>query len=209
MGQKEELARGVEALGLTLSQAQQKKLLDFLALLYKWNSAYNLTAIRDQEQAVALQLLDSLAILPLLPEGPILDIGSGGGLPGIPLAIAKPDTQITLLDSNSKKTRFLTQAKLELGLDNLSVMHSRIEAWQPETMPVAITSRAFAELGRMLDWTRHLLEAGAQLFAMKGVKPQQEIDALKGMPLEIEVTSLQVPGIDAHRHLVRIALTQE
>ncbi|OOY52681.1 16S rRNA (guanine(527)-N(7))-methyltransferase RsmG [Solemya velum gill symbiont] len=209
MDQKEELARGIEALGVTLSQEQQKKLLDFLALLYKWNSAYNLTAIRDQEQAVALQLLDSLAILPLLPEGPILDIGSGGGMPGIPLAIARPETQITLLDSNSKKTRFLTQAKLELGLDNMSVMHSRIEAWQPQTMPVAITSRAFAELECMLDWTYHLLEKGAQLFAMKGINPQQEIDALKGMPLEIEVTPLQVPGIDAHRHLVRIALERQ
>ncbi|OOZ50861.1 16S rRNA (guanine(527)-N(7))-methyltransferase RsmG [Solemya velum gill symbiont] len=209
MDQKEELARGIEALGVTLSQEQQKKLLDFLALLYKWNSAYNLTAIRDQEQAVALQLLDSLAILPMLPEGPILDIGSGGGMPGIPLAIARPETQITLLDSNSKKTRFLTQAKLELGLDNMSVMHSRIEAWQPQTMPVAITSRAFAELERMLDWTYHLLEKGAQLFAMKGINPQQEIDALKGMPLEIEVTPLQVPGIDAHRHLVRIALERQ
>lgn len=204
MKQTNELNLGLKTLDIDLSAQQQQKLLDFLALLYKWNRAYNLTAIRENQQRVALQLLDSLSILPYLPEGDILDIGSGGGLPGIPIAIARPHTKFTLVDSNSKKTRFLTQAKLELGLDNLDVVHGRIEEWQPDCIPTIITSRAFSELVKMVGWTRHLLEHRAELYAMKGQYPATEIDALAKQDVEFEIHKLQVPGIDAERHLVHV-----
>jgi 16S rRNA (guanine527-N7)-methyltransferase len=201
----EQLQKGAAQLGIDLDEATADKLLAFLDLLYKWNKAYNLTAIRDEREAVPRQLLDSLAILPFIDEGPVLDIGSGGGLPGIPLAICRPGLRVTLLDSNSKKTRFLNQAKLELQLGNLDVVHARIENWQPDEPPRIITSRAFASLKQMLDWCAHLLTAQTRLVAMKGQYPQQELDEIDDRGLEITVQRVSIPGSAAERHIVTVS----
>ena len=198
----EQLTSGAAQLGITLDDATASKLLDYLDLLYKWNRAYNLTAIRNEKEAIALQLLDSLSTLPFIGEGSLLDIGSGGGLPGIPIAICRPGQEVTLLDSNSKKTRFLNQARLELGLDNVHVVNARIEEWQPETPPGIITSRAFASLGQMLDWCTHLVTPGTRLLAMKGQYPQQELDEISKRNLAVEVRQVSIPGLDAQRHIV-------
>ena len=200
----EQLTSGAAKLGITLDEDAAGKLLAYLDLLYKWNKAYNLTAIRNEEEAIPRQLLDSLSILPFINEDPLLDIGSGGGLPGIPIAICRPGQKVTLLDSNSKKTRFLNQARLELGLDNLQVVNERIEAWRPEIPPGIITSRAFTSLGQMLEWCRHLLSPETRLVAMKGQYPQQELDEIRERNLEIEIEQVSIPGIDAQRHIVII-----
>jgi len=200
----EELTSGAKQLGIALDTATAGKLLAYLDLLHKWNRAYNLTAIRDEKQAIALQLLDSLSILPFIAEGPLLDIGSGGGLPGIPIAICRPEQPVTLLDSNGKKTRFLNQARLELGLDNVQVVHERIERWRPGTPPGTITSRAFASLAQILDWCRHLLMPETRLVAMKGQYPQTELDEIRKENLAIETREVAIPGIDAQRHIVII-----
>jgi 16S rRNA (guanine527-N7)-methyltransferase len=200
----EELTSGAKQLGIALDTATAGKLLAYLDLLHKWNRAYNLTAIRDEKQAIALQLLDSLSILPFIAEGPLLDIGSGGGLPGIPIAICRPEQPVTLLDSNGKKTRFLNQARLELGLDNVQVVHERIERWRPGTPPGIITSRAFASLAQILDWCRHLLTPETRLVAMKGQYPQTELDEIRKENLAIETREVAIPGIDAQRHIVII-----
>jgi 16S rRNA (guanine527-N7)-methyltransferase len=200
----QELTKGAVQLGITLDNATAVKLLAYLDLLFKWNRAYNLTAIRDEKKAVALQLLDSLSILPFIGKGPLLDIGSGGGLPGIPIAICRPRQAVTLLDSNGKKTRFLNQARVELGLDNVQVVNARIEAWRPGTPPEIITSRAFASLAQILDWCRHLLTPETRLVAMKGQYPQKELDEIRDENLTIETSEVSIPGIDAQRHIVII-----
>ena len=203
-GRIEQLTSGAKQLGIELENATAEKLLAYLDLLYKWNRAYNLTAIRDEKAAIPLQLLDSLSILPFIGEGPLLDIGSGGGLPGIPIAICHPGQEITLLDSNGKKTRFLNQARLELDLGNVQVIHERIENWHPVTPQKIITSRAFASLAQILDWCRHLVTPETRLVAMKGQYPQQELDEIREQNLGIEVREVAIPGIDARRHIVII-----
>ncbi len=199
------LERGVAALGIELSAQQQQLLLDYLSLLNKWNKAVNLTAIRDPRQMVALQLLDSLAILPYIRQPPLLDIGSGGGLPGIPVAIARPQFDVTLLDSNGKKTRFLTQAKLVLQLDNVTVAQSRIEAWQPTPPPLTITCRALSSLQQIISWTQHLLTPESEIIAMKGQYPHQELQEIADQDLNIDIHPLSIPGVAAERHIVCIS----
>ena len=154
----EELQQGARELGVDLSEQQQAQLLAYLALLIKWNKAYNLTAVRDPDEMVSRHLLDSLSVVPFVAEAGDnwLDVGSGGGMPGIPLAILFPERRFTLLDSNGKKTRFLTQVKLELKLANLDVIHSRVEAFTPEQPFSGICSRAFSSLEDFSNWTRHL-----------------------------------------------------
>lgn len=199
------LAEGIAALGLTLDAEQQERLLAYLALVVKWNKAYNLTAIRDPLEMVTKHLLDSLAVLPQLHGGTVLDVGSGAGLPGIPLAIADAARQFTLLDSNGKKTRFLLQAKGELRLSNLSVVHSRLERYRPGQLFDTVTARAFASLADMVAGTAHLLAPGGTLLAMKGEYPQDELEALPPGFVVREIIALTVPGLEAQRHLVRIA----
>ena len=202
MNQAEQLAQGAAAMGLDLPADRQEKLLAYVALLYKWNRTYSLTALREQEKAVSHHLLDSLAILPFVPSGSLLDVGSGGGTPGIPLAIARPDLQVILLDSNSKKAAFLQQATIELGLANVSVHCGRVEQYHPEGGFAAITSRAFAELADFVTLSRHLLADDGVWLAMKGVRPEAEIAALPaGMRLR-QLYPLQVPGVDGERHVV-------
>lgn len=201
----DELARGIETLGLNIDAATQQRLLDYLALLAKWNKAYNLTAVRDVDEMVSRHLLDSLSIVARFEAAGgerWLDVGSGGGMPGIPLAILFPGKSLTLLDSNGKKTRFLTQVKLELKLDNLQVIHSRVEAFQPELPFNGIVSRAFSSLEDFTDWTRHLGDAHTNWLAMKGVHPSEELAALpEDFRVEAE-HALAVPGCQGQRHLL-------
>lgn len=199
------LRRGIEVLGLALDAMQQEQLLTYLMLLVKWNKVYNLTAIRAPGEMVTKHLLDSLAVLPHLQGGRVLDVGSGAGLPGIPLAVADPAREFTLLDANSKKTRFLLQAKGELRLSNLSVVHSRLEQYRPGRLFDTVTARAFASLAEMAAGTAHLLAPGGSLLALKGDYPQQELDALPAGFAVREIIALTVPGLEARRHLVRIA----
>ena len=194
------LSAGLEQLSLVLSAEQQDKLLAFRDLLLKWNKTYNLTALRDPEQAISHHLLDSLAILPYVGKGPLLDVGSGGGLPGIPLAIARPELSVSMVDTGQKKATFLQQAAIELGLKNITVHHARVE--QLPGQYAQISSRAFAELKLFTDLTRHLLAPGGRWLAMKGVRPDDEIAALPADIVVDEIIPLHVPGLDAERHLI-------
>ncbi|TWE06670.1 16S rRNA m(7)G-527 methyltransferase [Pseudomonas sp. AG1028] len=200
----EELQQGARELGVDLTERQQAQLLGYLALLIKWNKAYNLTAVRDPDEMVSRHLLDSLSVVPFVAEAGDnwLDVGSGGGMPGIPLAILFPERRFTLLDSNGKKTRFLTQVKLELKLANLEVIHSRVEAFTPEQPFNGICSRAFSSLQDFSNWTRHLGDDHTQWLAMKGVHPDDELQAL---PADFSLTAthvLKVPGCQGQRHLL-------
>ncbi len=194
------LAAGLASLGLDMPAAAQQKLLAFRDLLLKWNKIYNLTALRDPQQAISHHLLDSLVILPHVGAGSLLDVGSGGGLPGIPLAIARPELAVTMVDTVQKKATFLQQAAIELGLKNVAVHHARVEEMSGQY--AQISSRAFAELALFVSLTRHLLAPGGRWLAMKGVRPDAEINAL---PADIQVEAvipLTVPGLAAERHLI-------
>jgi 16S rRNA (guanine527-N7)-methyltransferase len=203
-GHAKDLAQGALELGVELSPQQQEQLLAYLALLIKWNKAYNLTAVRDPDEMVSRHLLDSLSVVPFVVEAgdKWLDVGSGGGMPGVPLAILFPERQFTLLDSNGKKTRFLTQVKLELKLTNLHVIHSRVEEFTPSIPFSGICSRAFSSLEDFSNWTRHLGDANSQWLAMKGIHPDDELQAL---PADFRLSSshvLKVPGCQGQRHLL-------
>jgi len=203
----EELSTGARQLGLELSAAQQEQLLAYLALLIKWNKAYNLTAVRDPDEMVSRHLLDSLSVMEFIHSPRWLDVGSGGGMPGIPLSILHPDKQVTVLDSNGKKTRFLTQVKLELKLDNLTVIHKRVEEFQPAQPFTGIISRAFSSMENFTSWTRHLGDSQTQWLAMKGLHPADELVAL---PADFRVDSeqaLTVPGCQGQRHLLILRRT--
>lgn len=194
------LAAGLAELHLELPEATQDKLLAFRDLLLKWNKTYNLTALRDPAQAVSHHLLDSLAILPHIGSGALLDVGSGGGLPGIPLAITRPELSVSMVDTVQKKATFLQQASIELGLKNVAVHHARVEEMTGQY--AQISSRAFSELALFVSLTRHLLAPGGRWLAMKGVRPDEEIAAL---PADVSVETiipLSVPGLDAERHLI-------
>ena len=194
------LAAGLADLGLSLPEDTQAKLLAFRDLLLKWNKTYNLTALRDPAQAISHHLLDSLAILPYIGDGALLDVGSGGGLPGIPLAITRPQLPVSMVDTVQKKATFLRQASIELGLKNVAVYHARVEEMSGQY--AQISSRAFSELGMFVNLTRHLLAPGGRWLAMKGVRPDDEIRALpEGVVVE-QVIQLDVPGLDAERHLI-------
>lgn len=199
-----QLAQGLSALGVSLPAAAQEKLLAYAALLYKWNKTFSLTALREQDKAVSHHLLDSLAIVPFVHADSLLDVGSGGGMPGIPLAIACPGMRVTLLDSNSKKTAFLQQAAIELGLPNISVHCGRVEQYHPPVGFSAITSRAFSELADFVRLSRHLLVAEGCWLAMKGVWPHEEIGRLPDDVTVDAVHCLQVPGVEGERHLAVI-----
>lgn len=181
--------------------ADRERLLAYLQLLAKWNSAYNLTAVRDPAEMVTRHLLDSLAIAPYLRGPRVLDIGTGPGLPGIPLAVLRSDLQFTLLDANAKKTRFVVQAVGELALKNVEVVQTRVENYRPAQKFDTLMSRAFASIADMLAGARHLCAPGGRFLAMKGVSPEEELQALPA-GYDIEVLALAVPGLDAARHVV-------
>lgn len=195
------LTTGLADLSLTLSEPQITSLLAFIKLIEKWNKAYNLTAVRDPLEMVSLHILDSLAISPYLKAPRIADIGTGAGLPGIPLAIFLPDCHFTLVDSNSKKTRFVQQAVLELRLKNVEVVHSRVELLKPDMPYSTVICRAFASMRDILQLTGHLLADDGLLLAMKGQQPAQELIDLDE---KYSVIPLTVPGIAAERCLIRL-----
>ncbi|MFL9988839.1 MULTISPECIES: 16S rRNA (guanine(527)-N(7))-methyltransferase RsmG [Paraburkholderia] len=205
------LADGVRELGLDLSDAQLGKLLDYVALLSKWNAVYNLTAIRDPRQMLIQHILDSLSIVPHLATrgaSSVLDVGSGGGLPGIVLAIVLPEWTVTVNDIVHKKTAFQAQAKAELGLANLSVVTGRVETLQPGAEVPAkfdvIVSRAFAELADFVTLARHLVAEQGAIWAMKGVRPDGEIERLPAGAHVEQIIRLNVPSLDAERHLIKV-----
>lgn len=200
----EKLERGLEQLGLDSAGVPCAALLDYLELLVRWNSAYNLTAVRDPAAMVTYHLLDSLTLLTHLPAATrCLDIGSGGGLPGAVLALARPHQHWVLLDSNRKKTRFLEQARMELGISNIEVVRSRIEDYRPEQLFDVVTARALADMTLLCHWAEPLLAPGGQLLAMKAVPTETELALLRSQATKYEVQPLTPPGLDAPRSLVR------
>ena len=203
MSQQAILQQGIAAAALPISDQVQQRLLDYLALMQKWNKVHNLTAVRDADEMVTLHLLDSLVVLPHIDAKHLLDVGSGAGLPGIPLAICLPDLQVTVIDSNSKKVSFMRQAKAELGITNLEVLGGRVEDIAPASKFEIIISRAFSDLSLFISLTHHLLDAHGKWLAMKGVYPEAELaDLLKKTGVTAsKVEILNVPGLDAQRHL--------
>jgi 16S rRNA (guanine527-N7)-methyltransferase len=207
------LDQGIEQLQIEVSGFQRQQLLDYVALLAKWNAVYNLTAIRDPRQMLIQHILDSLAIIPALAKrGPsiALDVGSGGGLPGIVMALVLPDWQITLNDIVHKKTAFQSQVKLQLGLKNLSVVTGRVESLRPGIevpgLFDVIVSRAFAELSDFVTLARHLVSENGRIWAMKGIKPDDEMSRLPEGATIRSIERLRVPMLDAERHLIEISV---
>lgn len=197
-----ELAAGLEELGLEVSQHRRQQLLAYLKLLQKWNRRINLTAIRDQQGILRKHFLDSLSIAPYLSGQRVLDVGTGAGFPGIVLAIIDAHRVFTLLDSNGKKTRFLTQVKIELGLDNIEIRQSRVEDYAVEEGYDTIVSRAFSSLQDFVTQSAHLCAPEGQWLAMKGQLPEQEMLSLAAGFEVSQVVPLQVPGLDQQRHLI-------
>jgi len=201
------LLQAAEQLKLTLSEAQQDKLLAYLDLFARWNAAYNLSAVRDPAEMLERHIIDSLSVVNLCgvsPEdrSPLIDVGSGGGVPGIPLAIVHPERPISLLDSNGKKSRFQFQVASQLKLANINVVNQRVEAYQPDEPYAGVVSRAFASLADMVNGSEHLLAPGGRFYAMKGKLPEDELSALpKGIKVD-QLHALSVPGCDAERHLI-------
>lgn len=196
-----QLQAGLTELGLDLDESARGRLLDYLALLAKWNRVYNLTAIHEPERMLSHHLLDSLAVLPHVNANRLLDVGSGGGLPGIPLAVARPTLAVTLLEPSHKKAAFLQQAAIELMLSNVETVQARAQDYRPARPFPRIISRALSDLAEFVRLTDHLLAEGGQWLAMKGVHPDEEIAQLKGAQVVREIR-LRVPTLAAERHLV-------
>jgi len=199
------LTNGLNDLTLVVSEKQHEQLLDYLALLNKWNKVYNLTSVRDPMQMMTLHLLDSLAAVPAFAGAQnVLDVGAGGGLPGIVLAIARPDMQVSMIDTVHKKTAFLTQVKAELGLSNATIYTKKVQELEAKQPFDVITSRAFADLSDFVNWSGHLLAEGGRFIALKGTAPADERERLPAPWTVSDLQPLQVPGLDAERHLVFI-----
>lgn len=197
------LAAGLAAMQIDLDGTEQARLLAYLALLAKWNQAYNLTAVRDATEMVPRHLLDSLAALPYIHGTSLADIGSGGGLPGIPLAIARPDLNITLIESNGKKARFLREAARSLPLPNVRVIEARVQ--MAAGLFDTVTCRAFASLQDMLLWGAHLLAPGGRWLALKGRLDRDELAAIPPDFRVEAIHSLTVPGVDGERCVIELA----
>ena len=206
---RRQLDEGLEHLELPLSEQQRLSLLEYLSLIERWNRAYNLTAIREPEAMVARHLLESLAIAAFIPKGRILDVGTGAGLPGIPLAIAQPDSSFHLLDSNGKKTRFLFQVKSQLGLNNATVIHERVERHRDPIGFSGVVSRAYASLDKFINSCRHLVSRGGHLFAMKAAGVEEELSQLTGDSQLVGLWETAVPGLNGSRFLAEVALGGE
>jgi len=203
---KKQLEQGIQVLGLSLEDAVIDQLLAYHTMLVKWNKAYNLTSVRDPAEMIDRHLIDSLSLISSLSDEKLIDVGTGPGLPGMVIAIVRPDLQVWLLDSNGKKTRFLSQVKMMLKVDNVTVVQHRLESWASDMKFGQITSRAFATLSDMVSFSRHLLAENGRFLAMKGLYPDAELAEL---PEDIEimaVSPLNVPGTDGERHLVELGI---
>ncbi len=199
---RRQLLTGAQGLGVKLNDTQTELLLDYLFEFAKWNRAYNLSAVRDIEQMLGRHLLDSLAVVPHIAGDRLIDVGTGGGLPGMVLAICYPQKKLTLLDSNGKKTRFLFHVKTQLGLANVSVENCRVETLQPPALFDGVISRAFASLADMTRWCRHLLADGGMFYAMKGQFPEAELEQVSADYSLYQSLELSVPGEEGERHLL-------
>ena len=199
------IERGLAAMGLPAERDQRQRMARHLELIAKWNRVHNLTAVRETDQMVPVHLLDSLSVVPHVGEAKsVLDVGSGPGFPGIPLAIARPDLQVTLLDSSNKKCAFLEQARAELGLKNVEVVCERVESWRPGRGFDLVVSRAFADLADFVSQAGHLVAPGGRMLAMKGVYPFEEIARVPASHRVAHVLELAVPTLEAKRHLVTL-----
>lgn len=208
-GCRAELCRGIKQLNLTLTEGVIDNLLIYLSLLVKWNKAYNLTAIREPREMVRRHLLDSLAVLPYLGKGSLLDVGTGPGIPGVIIAVCQPNQVVHLIDANGKKTRFLQHLKIEMGLKNIEVIQSRAENYSPDTLFDRIISRAFTALDNMIDWCQHLLAEDGLFLAMKGAYPEPNQAPLPQGWSVTELHTLKVPFVEEQRHLVCIGRNKD
>ncbi|TCK16910.1 16S rRNA m(7)G-527 methyltransferase [Thiogranum longum] len=196
-----EIVQGTENLPVELESRQVNQLATLVGLLAKWNQVYNLTAVRDPQDMVARHILDSLVVTPYLRGSSLLDVGTGAGLPGLPLAVARPELHVTLLDSSDKKLRFIRQAVAELNLENVTVVHSRMQAYQPAQAFDMVISRAVSSLAELYRMTRHLVRDNGRFLFMKGARPNDELDNFERAD-QLQIERLQVPGLDAERHLL-------
>ncbi len=204
------LRQACTELKLVLQPGTEERLLRYLDMMAKWNRVYNLTAIRESARMLSHHLLDSLAIAPALAGVQrLLDVGTGPGLPGVPLALVYPSMRVTLLDSNQKKTTFLAQARIELGLANVDVVCERVERHQPDGMFDGIVSRAYSDLKAFAEGSRHLCAPGGKLFAMKGLYPHEEVAALPPWARVVEALPIRVPGLEAERHLIILEVSHD
>jgi 16S rRNA (guanine527-N7)-methyltransferase len=200
----QELAHGFASINVASNQSVIELMLDYLVLIQKWNRVHNLTAVRDTKKMVSTHLLDSLSVSPHLPDGPLLDVGSGAGLPGIPLAGANRNLQVTLIEASHKKAAFLRQAVAELRLTNVEVVCQKVEEWLPAIRFQCIIARAYAEVSKLIESSKHLLAENGLFAAMKGRYPEEEIKAIPAGYAVRKVIELKVPGLDAERHLILI-----
>ena len=198
------LSRLLNDAKIVLSEYQQQQLVDYVALLHKWNKAYNLTSVRDPEEMLVRHILDSIVVEPYLEGHRFIDVGTGPGLPGIPLAIVRPNANFTLLDSLGKRVRFLRQVKHELKLENVTPVQSRVEAFPAEPPFDGVISRAFASLSDMVQWCHHLPGKSGRFYALKGIRPDEEIAALPAVFVVEDIIRLTVNKLEGERHLVRI-----
>ena len=204
MSSEQAITKGMRQLGINAPDTAISRLAAYVVLLARWNQTYNLTAVRRPEDMVVRHILDSLAVAPWLQGPKVLDVGSGAGLPGIPLAIIHPELDFYLLDSNAKRTRFMIQAVAELGLAKVSIVHQRVEDYRPAAAFDSVLSRAFASLAEMLASAGRLCAAGGRLLAMKGARPEAELKELPADYAVVGIHPLRVPGLDAERHLVHL-----
>ncbi len=208
-GLEEILQSGCELLGLTPDTQQYERWLAYVALLQQWNQTFNLTAVRDPREMVTRHLLDSLSVASDVTGERLIDVGTGAGLPGVPLAILYPDKQIDLLDSNGKKTRFLFQVKTRLGLDNIAIHHHRVKDFRPQQGYDLVLSRAFASLHDMVTACGHLVGVDGRFLAMKGMLPTDEISAIGDLCKVLEVDPVTVPGLSEQRHIIMLSLNRQ
>ncbi len=203
------ISHGCSLLNPELDDAAVEKFVAFVRLLEKWNRVTNLTAVRDPLEMVTRHILDCLAVIPFLTRGSLLDVGTGAGLPGVPVAIASPGLDVILLDANAKKLRFVRQAMAELGLNNVQVVQTRMQEYQPGRSFDMVISRAVASLDELYQQTVHLLRPGGRMLFMKGTVPEQEIDALQDGSAGLHIERLNIPGLAAERHLLWLETTGE
>lgn len=200
-----ELQFGTNLLNLDVDSRKIATFIDYLALFHKWNKAYNLSAIRNPDEMPARHILDSLSVLPYIPAKHIIDVGSGAGLPGIPLAICLPDANFTLLDANGKKARFLFQVVQTLALKNVEIVHNRVETWQPKQLFDGILCRAFSSIQGIVESCGHLLASDGKIFAMKGLIPRDELSQIEKHYIVETIHELNVPGVTGERNLIVLA----
>ena len=206
---QQDIQQGCTALQIEVTDTAVEKLTGFIGLLEKWNRVYNLTAVRDARAMVVRHILDSLVVLPYLSQGNLLDVGTGAGLPGLPIAIVRPELPVTLLDASAKKLRFVRQAVFELGLDNVEVVQSRMQEYQPARSFDMVISRAVANLSELYRQTAHLVRPGGRILFMKGSLPAEEIQELEADRETLHIERLKIPGLQAERHLLWMEKTLE